>query len=68
MLLNSDFSQHAIITPDDYHWVPSHQPSSRDGTSIFVKLRQMSADERHPVRINTQEAANWLPSEPEMGC
>ena len=37
----------------------SHQPSSRDGTTIFVKLRQMSADERQPVRINTQEAANW---------
>lgn len=129
MLLNSDFSQSAIVTPDDYQWVPSpqpgvervmldrigheqaratslvryapgsefpahshpggeeilvldgtftengvdysagcylrspdgssHQPSSRDGTTIFVKLRQMSADERLPVRINTQEAANW---------
>ncbi|ELN2578900.1 cupin domain-containing protein [Enterobacter kobei] len=129
MLLNSDFSQRAIVTPDDYQWIPSpqpgvervmldrigreqaratslvwyapgsefpahshpggeeilvldgiftengvdypagwylrspdgssHQPSSRDGTTIFVKLRQMSADERQPVRINTQEAANW---------
>lgn len=129
MLLNSDFSQRAIVTPDDYQWIPSPQPgvervmldrigreqaratslvryapgskfpahshpggeeilvldgiftengvdypagwylrspdgsspqpSSRDGTTIFVKLRQMSADERQPVRINTQEAANW---------
>ncbi|OUS64080.1 anti-sigma factor [Enterobacter kobei] len=129
MLLNSDFSQRAIVTPDDYQWIPSpqpgverlmldrigleqaratslvryapgskfpahshpggeeilvldgiftengvdypagwylrspdgssHQPSSRDGTTIFVKLRQMSAGERQPVRINTQEAANW---------
>ena len=129
ILLNSDFSQRAIATPDDYQWIPSpqpgverlmldrigreqaratslvryapgskfpahshpggeeilvldgiftengvdypagwylrspdgssHQPSSRDGTTIFVKLRQMSADERQPVRINTQEAANW---------
>ncbi|PXH05255.1 cupin domain-containing protein [Klebsiella pneumoniae] len=129
MLLNSDFSQRAIVTPDDYQWIPSpqpgvkrvmldrigreqaratslvryapgsefpahnhpggeeilvlegtftengvdhpagwylrspdgssHQPSSRDGTTIFVKLRQMSADERQPVRINTQDAANW---------
>lgn len=129
MLLNSDFSQRAIVTPDDYQWVPSPQPSvsrmmfdrigheqaratslvrytpgsefpthshpggeeilvlegtftengvdhpagwylrspdgsshhppSRDGTTIFVKLRQMSADERQPVRINTHEAANW---------
>jgi len=129
ILLNSDFSQRAIVTPDDYQWIPSpqpggerlmldrigreqaratslvryapgskfpahshpggeeilvldgiftengvdypagwylrspdgssHQPSSRDGTTIFVKLRQMSADERQPGRINTQEAANW---------
>jgi anti-sigma factor ChrR (cupin superfamily) len=44
-----------ICSPDG----SSHQPSSRDGTTIFVKLRQMSADERQPVRINTQEAANW---------
>ena len=120
MLLNSDFSQRAIVTPDDYQWIPSpqpgvervmldrigreqaratslvryapgskfpahshpggeeilvldgiftengvdypagwylrspdgssHQPSSRGGTTIFVKLRQMSADERQPVR------------------
>ncbi|WP_431835395.1 cupin domain-containing protein [Enterobacter ludwigii] len=26
MLLNSDFSQRAIINPDDYRWVPSPQP------------------------------------------
>jgi len=129
MLLNSDFSQHAIITPDDYRWVASpqpgvecvlldrigreqaratslvryapasvfpehshpggeeilvlkgtftengtdypagwylrspdgssHQPSSRDGTTIFVKLRQMSSGERQPVRINTNDERNW---------
>ncbi|MNG57193.1 ChrR Cupin-like domain protein [compost metagenome] len=128
-LLNSDFSQRVIITPDDYRWVPSpqqgvervmldrigreqaratslvryapasvfpehnhpggeeilvlngtftengvdypsgwylrspdgssHQPSSRDGTTIFVKLRQMSASERLPVRINTNDGNNW---------
>ncbi len=129
MLLNADFSQRAIITPDDYRWVPSpqpgvervmldrigreqaratslvryapasvfpehnhpggeeilvlsgtftengvdypagwylrspdgssHQPSSRDGTTIFVKLRQMADDERQPVRINTKDDKNW---------
>ncbi|MFH5125372.1 cupin domain-containing protein [Enterobacter cloacae complex sp. 2024EL-00214] len=129
MLLNSDFSQRVIITPDDYHWVPSpqqgvervmldrigheqaratslvryapaslfpehrhpggeeilvlsgtftengvdypagwylrspdgssHQPSSCDGTTIFVKLRQMSAEERQPVRIDTKDENNW---------
>jgi anti-sigma factor ChrR (cupin superfamily) len=26
MLLNSDFSQRAIVTPDDYQWIPSPQP------------------------------------------
>jgi anti-sigma factor ChrR (cupin superfamily) len=26
MLLNSDFSQRAIVTPDDYLWIPSPQP------------------------------------------
>lgn len=130
MLLNSDFSQRAIITPGDHQWVPfpqtgvkrvmldrigreqaratslvryapqsefpehshpggeeilvldgtftengidypagwylrspdgsSHKPSSRDGATIFVKLRQMSADERQPVRVNTKDAVNWL--------
>jgi len=129
MLLNADFSQRAIITPDDYRWIPSpqpgvervmldrigreqaratslvryapaslfpehshpggeeilvlsgtftengmdypagwylrspdgssHQPSSRDGTTIFVKLRQMTDDERQPVRINTHDDHNW---------
>lgn len=137
MLLNSDFSQRAILTPDDYHWVPSpqpgvervmldrigreqaratslvryaprsvfpahshpggeeilvlsgtftedgmdypagwylrspdgssHQPSSRDGTTIFVKLRQMSGAERQPVRINTRDAAHWH-GEPHRQC
>ncbi|EPA0111285.1 cupin domain-containing protein [Enterobacter ludwigii] len=129
MLLNSDFSQRAIITPDDYRWVPSpqpgvkrvmldrigreqaratslvryapdsvfpehthpggeeilvlsgtftengtdypagwylrspdgssHRPSSRDGTTLFVKLRQFAAEEQEPVRINTNEASRW---------
>ncbi len=129
MLINADFSKCAIITPDDYNWVPSpqrgiervmldrtgqeqaratslvnyapasvfpehshpdgeeilvlsgmftengvdypagwylrspdgssHQPSSRDGATIFVKLRQMSAEERLPVRINTKDESNW---------
>jgi hypothetical protein len=37
----------------------SHQPSSCDGTTIFVKLRQMSAEERQPVRIDTKDENNW---------
>lgn len=129
MLLNSDFSQRAIITPEDHQWVTSpqpgvervmldrigrekaratslvryapnsqfpehshpggeeilvlsgtftengtdypagwylrspegssHEPSSLEGTTIFVKLRQMAADDRQSIRINTRDAANW---------
>lgn len=37
----------------------SHQPSSADGTVIFVKLQQMPAGERRSVRIDTRDPANW---------
>ncbi|AIR67940.1 cupin domain-containing protein [Dickeya fangzhongdai] len=128
-LLNSDFSQRAIVTPRDYQWTfspqsgvervmldrigdeqaratslvryapgsefprhghpggeeilvlsgtftengtdypagwylrspegSSHQPSSREGATIFVKLRQMAAEESQFVRINTNDRKNW---------
>ncbi len=129
MLLNSDFSRRAMITPDQHQWVPSpqsgvervmldrtggeqaratslvsyaagsqfpqhfhpggeeilvlsgtfsengvdyptgwylrspdgssHQPSSRDGTTIFVKLRQMAAEDRQSLRMNTNDPQHW---------
>lgn len=37
----------------------SHQPSSRGGAMIFVKLRQMPADEQQRVRIDTRDPAAW---------
>ena len=37
----------------------AHQPSSLDGALLFVKLRQMSATETQPVRINTRPAEHW---------
>ena len=37
----------------------SHQPSSKSGATIFVKLRQMSASDTQRVRINTLEASQW---------
>jgi anti-sigma factor ChrR (cupin superfamily) len=37
----------------------SHRPSSRPGTLIFVKLRQMEESETQPVRIDTRDAARW---------
>lgn len=37
----------------------AHSPHSKDGATIFVKLWQMSADEKAHVRINTKEKACW---------
>lgn len=37
----------------------SHQPSSRPGALIFVKLRQMPADERVPVRVDSNDPRQW---------
>lgn len=36
-----------------------HQPFSREGAIIFVKLWQMSSDEDQHVRIDTNAADNW---------
>ncbi len=36
-----------------------HQPHSREGAIIFVKLRQMVANEEHHVAIDTNEHTNW---------
>ena len=38
----------------------SHQPFSRDGCTIFVKLWQMAPDDQEIVRIDTAKAA-WQP-------
>lgn len=46
----------------------SHQPYSREGTIIFVKLWQMSADEDQHVAINTQDIANWQQQEERQVC
>lgn len=45
-----------------------HQPYSREGATIFVKLRQMLADEDQPVAINTQDVANWYRQEERQVC
>lgn len=37
----------------------AHRPSSREGTLLFVKLRQMSPDDLIHVRIDTHAPANW---------
>lgn len=37
----------------------SHQPSSREGALIFVKLRQMDPNDDRQVRIDTGDSARW---------
>lgn len=37
----------------------AHQPASREGAVIFVKLQQMRPDETQTVRIDTHAAASW---------
>lgn len=37
-----------------------HQPSSREGALIFVKLWQMQPDDRSTVRIDTRDPATWF--------
>ena len=37
----------------------SHQVSSQEGCLIFVKLMQMSEDEKQRVQINTNDPQNW---------
>ncbi len=37
----------------------AHRPASREGALIFVKLWQMPADERVPVRTNTRDPSAW---------
>jgi anti-sigma factor ChrR (cupin superfamily) len=37
----------------------SHQPSSREGAIIFVKLWQMPPDERRHVRVDTRDPSCW---------
>ncbi|XYJ08854.1 cupin domain-containing protein [Telluria sp. B2] len=37
----------------------AHTPSSREGATIFVKLRQMTATETAGVRIDTRAPSSW---------
>jgi len=37
----------------------SHQPSSSEGATIFVKLQQMSVHDTHRVRIDTRDPNSW---------
>ena len=46
----------------------SHQPFSEEGALLFVKLRQMTAEERNEVRIDSGDAARWTHREGRERC
>lgn len=46
----------------------SHRPSSREGATLFVKLRQMAPDDTHHVRIDTRDPASWQSREGRDVC
>lgn len=46
----------------------SHQPFSKLGTQIFVKLSQMNIQECLPTRINTNDLSKWFQSEGKSMC
>jgi anti-sigma factor ChrR (cupin superfamily) len=46
----------------------SHRPSSREGALIFVKLRQMAADDDRRVRIDTNDPSAWQRHGDRMIC
>lgn len=46
----------------------SHQPYSREGAIIFVKLWQMSQDENRQVRIDTNHPRHWTLRDGRSRC
>lgn len=46
----------------------SHQPSSHDGATLFVKLWQMQPGDRASVRLDTTDPAAWVSSEGRAIC
>ncbi|MNH04745.1 ChrR Cupin-like domain protein [compost metagenome] len=46
----------------------SHQPSSLEGATIFVKLWQMRADDTASVCIDTRSPANWVQQDGREIC
>lgn len=46
----------------------SHQPFSEEGALLFVKLCQMTPEEREEVRIDTGDAARWTHQDGRERC
>lgn len=69
LVLSGTFSEQGVDYPAGcYLRNPdgtSHQPSSLNGTIIFVKLRQMSQADNQSVRINTNLDEAWYTTSPD---
>lgn len=63
LVLSGVFTENGVDYPAGWYLrspdSSSHQPSSYDGATLFVKLRQMSVAEREAVRLNTNDMNNW---------
>ena len=72
MILRSCFSADAKHYPAGWYLRSppgsSHQPFSEEGVLLFVKLCQMTPEERDDVRIDTGDAARWTPHEGRERC
>lgn len=72
LVLSGAFSEGARHYPAGWYMRnppgSSHQPSSRPGALIFVKLRQMPADERAPVRVDSNDPRQWSRAEGRDVC
>jgi len=63
LVLSGTFSDESADFPEGWYlrnpaaW--THQPFSRDGAVIFVKLRQMAQGDDCVVRVNTRDSSMW---------
>ena len=64
LVLSGTFSDQAGDYPEGWYLRnppgSSHAPSSKNGTTIFVKLWQMQEKEASPVRIDTNNPNAWI--------
>ena len=72
LVLSGTFSADDTHYPAGYYLrnppTSGHQPYSRDGAVIFVKLWQMSPDENYHVSIDTNDIKNWQRQEERQVC
>jgi len=72
LVLSGTFSDESADFPEGWYlrnppeW--THQPFSRDGAVIFVKLRQMAPGDDRLVRVNTRDPAAWEPRTDRAIC